>query len=131
MGGGLIQRRWNPDKYEARTSFGLGRLLRGRGTRALQREIDGDRHLRRHVNNRLLEKFEDEGGDVDDDQSFLEWLLEHADEIIAFISKIIALFSGGGVAPVVTQTRRAAKPKAARPRRRAKRKGKKGEPSLT
>jgi hypothetical protein len=42
---------------------------------------------------KFYKRFLDEGGKVGDFQSFLTWLLEHGDELISFISKLIALFS--------------------------------------
>lgn len=48
---------------------------------------------RKRTTRRFYQDFVDDGGKVGDFQSFLAWLLEHGDELIAFISKIIALFA--------------------------------------
>lgn len=48
---------------------------------------------RRDGAKKFYQRFLDDGGTVGDWQSFLEWLLEHGDELIAFIAKLISLFS--------------------------------------
>lgn len=49
--------------------------------------------LRKRQTRKWLQRFADDGGDVGDLASFMAWLLDHADEIISLISKIILLFA--------------------------------------
>lgn len=58
----------------------------------LKRFRDNER-ARQRTSKRAYQRFLDDGGKVGDFQSFMAWLIEHADEIIAFISKLIALFA--------------------------------------
>ena len=89
----LLQLGSDVDAYEPVVAYGLGRRLRGAEHRKLRRALDGDRHLRRAATAEAVRLFEEQGGDPGDLQSFMEWLLAHADEIIAFVQKIIALFT--------------------------------------
>jgi len=85
------------DRWESGVTFGLlrrgERRLERRTYRELRRELEGDRHLRRAATGEAITRFVKQGGDPGDFQSFMEWLLEHADEIIAFVQKLIALFT--------------------------------------
>lgn len=85
------------DRWEGGVVSGLLRRADRRAdrkkARELRRELDSDRHLRRAVTAEAVTRYSQEGGDLGDWQSFMQWVLDHADELIAFIQKIIALFS--------------------------------------
>ena len=81
------------DEVEPLVSFGIGRRLRGVEGSQRRRAMEGDRFLRRSASREAVRLFKEQGGDVNDVQSFLEWLLANADQIIAFIQKLIALFA--------------------------------------
>ena len=63
------------------------------GAKAGAKRFKADGPLRQRQSRRAYQRYLDDGGKVGDWQSFMEWLLEHADEIIAFIAKLIALFA--------------------------------------
>lgn len=65
-------------------TVGAGRLVA-----RYKREDD----LRRQHARKLYREFQRDGGKAGDWQSFAVWLLEHADEIFAFVAKLIALLS--------------------------------------
>lgn len=67
--------------------------LRRIGARGAAKRFGADARAKRRATTKFYGQYLDEGGKAGDVQSFLAWLVEHADEIIAFISKIIALFS--------------------------------------
>lgn len=74
------------------TAFMVGKLTRmGAGKAAAK--FRGDGPLIKRQTKKWLQRFSDDGGDVGDMAAFMAWLLEHADEIISFISKIIILFA--------------------------------------
>lgn len=81
------------DSAEAYTTMAAAEVLEGRGLLFTGRRFARNGRARRKLAEQLYAKFVNEGGKVGDWQSFLYWLLEHGDEIIAFISKILLLFA--------------------------------------
>lgn len=77
---------------ETFVAFMAGKLTRmGAAIAAAKFRSNGP--LRKRQTKKWLQRFADDGGDVGDMASFMAWLLDHADEIIALISKIILLFA--------------------------------------
>jgi hypothetical protein len=75
--------------------FGLYRNL-GPKYRAIRRELEEDANLRAYVNDRIIQKAEDEGEDVEEDRPFLAWLIKNLPAIIAMIMELISGASGAG-----------------------------------
>jgi hypothetical protein len=63
------------------------------GAKAAAGRFKHDGPLRKRQSRKWFNKYVADGGDPGDLQSFFAWLVAHADEIIALISKLILLFA--------------------------------------
>ena len=71
----------------------VGAKLKALGTRNNFKRFKDHPSASKRTTRRFYQKFLDDGGKVGDMASFFQWLMDHSDEIIAFIQKIIALFA--------------------------------------
>jgi hypothetical protein len=78
---------------EGFATMAAGEVLDARGLTGTRRRFSRNGRARKKLAEKFYADYVAGGGDAADWQSFLDWLLEHADEIIAFVSKIILLFA--------------------------------------
>lgn len=81
------------DLLEPALSTVANERMSGIRERAHLRRLNRNGAMRRLATARAARKFEEEGGDVGDIQSFMEWLIQNWESILKMITSIIALFA--------------------------------------